>query len=326
MNQITLTILLVCILAVAITLTGCAGNMLAATPVAGATVTPMETILATATPTAAPTGTPTPTVVPTEAPTEAPTGRPTSSPTPTTNPTATPTATPTVAPTSTPTANPTETPTVRPTATPKPTQTPTVTPTATPTARPTPKPTATPSPTVAPTATPTPTVVPTATPEPTPAGPTPTPNPMQVEISSREGMVGRLYMPGINMKPVACISSNSQEIVDKKDSACILQKSGYLVFVDHAAQNFKPLPSVTVGTTATLDCGDTTYTFECIAINLEFECGTYGNFRDAFPDYDIDECVVMYTCVEWPVVTATLWVVTSDNYDTLHSRVVKSRI
>ena len=138
-------------------------------------------------------------------------------------------------------------------------------------------------------------------------------------------MVGRLYIPEINMKSVACFSSNSQAVVDKKDSACILLKSGYLAIADHAAQNFKPLNKVEVGTTATLDCGDISYTFECVAINPEFICGTNGNFRDAFPEYDLNGCVVMYTCVEWPTVTATLWIVTTNDYDTLYSRVVELR-
>ena len=328
-TRIPLMLLVICLIAVAMALTGCVNDIIASNyPIATATAAPIES--ATATPTVAPivvpTNTPevtvtpepvaTPEVTPTVEPTVQPSEEPSEVPTeaPTAVPTTVPTATPTVQPTAVPSATPTVAPTVKPTATPTPK----------PTATPTPKPTATP--TVAPTTAPT--ATPTVTPEPTPAGPTPTPNPIQAEIDSREGMVGRLYMDDVKMKPVACISANSQAVVDKNDSAAIHPYYGNcILIVDHAGQNFTKLKKVEVGVTATLNCGNTIYTFKCIAINSEYNTGgTYGTFVGAFGEYDISNCIVMYTCVDWPTVYATLWVVTEGTYEDLYSLVLENRI
>ena len=124
----------------------------------------------TATPTAAPTSTPEPTATATLIRTATPTITPTHTPEPTATPTPAPTATPEPTATYSPTPTPTHTP--EPTATPSPTPTPTHTPE--PTA--TPSPTLTPTHTPEPTATPSPTLTPTHTPEPT-ATPTPVPTP-----------------------------------------------------------------------------------------------------------------------------------------------------
>lgn len=144
---------------------------------------------------------------------------------------------------------------------------------------------------------------------------------VSAERQSRSGMVGRLYIPSINMTPVACIDSYQQSVTDAADSANIWKNFGGIVIADHVHQNFSPLKYVRVGTTATIDCGNGTYTLECVEVNSKFYCGPHGDFREAFNKDDLYGYIVMYTCNGWPNVTATLWRVTSGGYESLYSRV-----
>lgn len=141
------------------------------------------------------------------------------------------------------------------------------------------------------------------------------------EKASRPGMVGRLYIPSIDMTPVACFDSYQQSVCDDTDSACMYHGKWGIIIADHVHQNFAPLKKVTVGTIATLDCGDATYTLECIAVNEKFYLGGKGDFNDAFGLDDLKGYIVMYTCNGWPNVTATLWKMTSGgSWDSLYER------
>ena len=135
-------------------------------------------------------------------------------------------------------------------------------------------------------------------------------------------MVGRLYIPSIEMEPVACYDGISQFISDGEDSAnFFFYNDDVTVISDHVSESFPRLKTIQVGAKAYLDCGDTIYVLQCLEVIEQTKIGHYGSFNDVFGMEDLTEYMVIYTCNGWPNVTATRWeVIEGGTIESIYSR------
>lgn len=82
------------------------------------------------------------------------------------------------------------------------------------------------------------------------------------EKVSRKGMVGRWYIPAVNID-VAVFNSSSQQTADNKDSAVYFQFGDFMVLGDHVNQGFDRIKKCQVGTKAYLDTGNERKEYVC---------------------------------------------------------------
>ena len=125
-----------------------------------------------------------------------------------------------------------------------------------------------------------------------------------------EGFVGRLYIDEIDID-VALYHSNSQEVVDRKDSAAYFDLSsarGDMIIADHNTHSFGALCTVKKGAIARLvnDNGVMEY-YECAAVFKGHNTGkgiTDWSGRSVVGAADL----MMYTCFDgWQNVWVVLW-------------------
>ena len=125
-----------------------------------------------------------------------------------------------------------------------------------------------------------------------------------------EGFAGRLYVDDVDIN-VALYHSNSQEVVDREDSAAYFDLSyarGNMIIADHNTHAFRSLDNVKVGTLAQLvqDNGDV-IVYQSIDIFKGHNTGkgiTDWNGRSVVGDAEL----MMYTCFDgWQNVWIVLW-------------------
>jgi CRISPR-associated protein Cas5 subtype I-A len=82
------------------------------------------------------------------------------------------------------------------------------------------------------------------------------------EKASRKGMVGRWYIPAVNID-VAVFNSSSQQTADNMDSAVYFKFGDFMVLGDHVNQGFDRIKKCQVGTKAYLDTGNERKEYVC---------------------------------------------------------------
>lgn len=128
------------------------------------------------------------------------------------------------------------------------------------------------------------------------------------EMASRQGMIGRLYIPAVGVN-VALFNSFSQATVDAKDSAGTWRGTN-MVIADHKTQGFSAMKSSVVGSTiAYINNGSSVAAYMCV------EKSTGRNNETSLVDGNgaslytkIPGGLVMYTCNDhWSDITYTCW-------------------
>lgn len=107
-------------------------------------------------------------------------------------------------------------------------------------------------------------------------------------------------------------ASYIQEVTDRSDSAVIMTCDGVSVIADHNNQGFWGLHNVSVGTTAYMDFGDSTRSYECFRVD-------YGHNTEENRMYDGNGnvmrynnfpagTIICYTCLDhWTNIYITYW-------------------
>jgi hypothetical protein len=163
----------------------------------------------------------------------------------------------------------------------------------------------------------------------TPAGSIGSPA-VYAEMVNNNRMIGRLFINSVDMTPVAVYAAdanelenkssywNGQAVSDREDSAHAWAVDGGIVIGDHVQQNFGVLVDVSVGDIAYLNRGDSVITLCCIGTNDEIYLGETGGYIDVADTMGgMKNHVLIYTCKDWPYITATMWeVVSGDLSDT----------
>lgn len=117
------------------------------------------------------------------------------------------------------------------------------------------------------------------------------------EKESRNGMVGRWYIPTVNID-VAVFNSSTQQTADNKDSAVYFQFGDFMVLGDHVNQGFDRIKKCKVGTKAYLDTGTERKEYICtksfVGYNLSSDM-TDGNYNSV--KYGANKGgITCYTC------------------------------
>ena len=132
---------------------------------------------------------------------------------------------------------------------------------------------------------------------------------VQTEMSSRSGMLGRLYIPDADIS-VAIFpeGSDSQAVVDAKDSAVSIMRNGSYLIGDHDYQGFSNTKSVVAGYSyAYFVDGTTIQTYICkdagvgsrTSGDIFTSTGTsVFNFYDGFSTYT---CNGAWTCIYYTI-------------------------
>jgi hypothetical protein len=148
------------------------------------------------------------------------------------------------------------------------------------------------------------------------------------EMTNNSRMIGRLYINSIDMSPVAVYASDNtsgywggQTVTDRKDSAFAWACNGGIIIGDHVNQNFSVLKNASVGTVAYLNRGDSVITLKCIGKQSKAYCnGEYSYFTSIASSLGgMNGHILMYTCNNWPYITATLWEVQSGDFSSAYS-------
>ena len=118
------------------------------------------------------------------------------------------------------------------------------------------------------------------------------------EAEERPGMIGRLYIPAVNID-VAVFSSKAQETCDADDSGCMFKQNNMILIVDHYYQEFKPLGECYVGCLAYIVTPENITPYICSATF------TGTNMRDDIFDENWESVtihypgsIICYTCMD----------------------------
>lgn len=135
------------------------------------------------------------------------------------------------------------------------------------------------------------------------------------EISKKNGMIGRLYIPDVSVN-VALFDTNNlsakdrQYVVDLPDSAAVFCLGSQRVIGDHDLQGFQNIrDAIENKTVAYIQKGSYTDTYICTEIGDGHNVGTTITDKNNLPIEERNDAdIIMYTCNGcWQNITYTIW-------------------
>ena len=111
-------------------------------------------------------------------------------------------------------------------------------------------------------------------------------------------MIGRLYIPDISLN-TALFNTNSQEIVDAKDSAACFKSGDTFLVADHWYYGFDKIKDCKKGSIAYIDTGEKVYEYVCTEVILGHNTGKIlTDSKDNSLMYNVNtDGLTIYTCV-----------------------------